>query len=72
MLVKMRKDHEESVLLFHSFDSYSPLMYESPYFKANQEQRVQTFNDLKVGQKFMICCEMKEDQTVLSYPVCSL
>jgi hypothetical protein len=47
-------------------------MYESPYFKLNQEQRVQMFNDLKVGQKCVICCEMNDEKKVLSYPVCTL
>ena len=72
MLTKMREEPEETVLLFHNFDSYSPLMYESPYFKPSQEQRVQTFNDLKVGQEFVVCCEMNDEQKMLSYPVCSL
>jgi hypothetical protein len=72
MLTKMREEPEETVLLFHNFDSYSPSMYESPYFKPRQEKRVQTFNDLKVGQKCVICCETNDEQKVLSYPVCSL
>ena len=72
MLKRIRKAPEETKLFFHNFDSYSPMMYDSPFYKPGQDERVQFFTDLKVGQKFVLCCEMKEENATLSFPVCSL
>ena len=48
------------------------MMYDSSFYKPNQDERIQFFTDLKVGQKFVVCCEMKLDNAKLSFPVCSL
>ena len=70
-LKKLRTKSLEVYLFFHNFDSFSPIMYESLFYKADHKERITTFNDFKAGQKFVICCEIEENKTLLSYPLCS-
>jgi len=60
-LEKLRIDQETVFLFFHDFESFDPNKYESPFYKPEVDGKITSFNDVKVGQKFVICCEMKEN-----------
>lgn len=47
-------------------------MYESPYYQSSQEKVISKFEDLKVGQKWIICNEKEIEEKIISYPVCSV
>ncbi len=56
---KLRDCSESVYLYFHNQDSYSPTKYESPFYKPENQEEVSFFSDLKVGSKYVVCCEIK-------------